>query len=472
VTKRTVVLVEPRGDDTIEIRLSKAPREIEGARVPKTFDCDPDQMPQWSQAGAIQAHGRTIFDKLGQHDAIKEAFKDLLGDVGSLYFHLVADEAERLSWETLCDTKGRFLALNPRWPIGRMADSEVDLGIPPGDFGPPLRIMAILSALHRTAKPEWDGLFKAVREAIDDGLQAELTVVVSEENLLKEIRQEIASQEKAAPPMAPWLKVEIVPDRVITLGKLLERHRPQIIHFYSHGSVSSGISQLHLATIADWDEDAKGAGSLMVTLDALLGFPEVHEAWLVTLNCCEGGKAANDLHSMAHQLVAKGVPAAIGMLEPVNAPDAHEFVEFFYPELLKNLGKAIGQAKASGKGVEFEWAPALHPPRSALSERHKPPEDHRAWTFPVLYVRTEPFAIRYAGPAAPPAPDIAVQPAPPPVVPMDPTMKVRIETVAGTLRTLPPGTPKEVRTGILALLNDVPPELRPNLDGTISGDVQ
>ena len=37
---------------------------------------------------------------------------------------------------------------------------------------------------------------------------------------------------------------------------------------------------------------------------------------------------------MAHALVAGGVPAAVGMIEAIDAADAHEFASVFYPALL------------------------------------------------------------------------------------------------------------------------------------------
>ncbi|MEK6374290.1 MAG: CHAT domain-containing protein [Acidobacteriota bacterium] len=468
MSNRTVVSVEPRGDDTIEVKLAKAPIMIAGARIPQMFDCDPDLMPAWTEQGAVQTHGRAIFDKLGTHAAIKQAFTVLLGikapQIRSLYFHLVADEAERLSWETLCDPTGTFLALDRRWPIARMADSEVDQGVPHGDFVPPLKVMAVLSAIHRPAKLEWEGLRDAVRDTRAKGLAVELIVMVGEEALLDTIRKQ------AAADAMNWLTVMPIPDRIASLDAALAEHQPHILHFYSHGSASSGVSQLHLATIPDWDDDDRTTGSLILTLDELSNFPALVNAWLVTLNCCEGGKAANDLHSMAHRLVAGGVPAAIGMIEPINAGDAHEFAGVFYPALLASLRMALAQAQATGNRVEFEWAPALHLPRTALRDRHGGDAvADRAWTLPVLYVRPEPFELRYLDQAVVATPP-GVQPPPAPVV-LDPAAKERIEVVAGFLRALPPDTPLDARVALLAILNDVPTEFRPALDGTISGDV-
>lgn len=453
MSNRTVVSVEPRGDETIEIKLAKSPGIIPGARVPKLFECDPDAMPPWTDAGAIERHGRTIFDKLATHDAIKIAMGDLQkispGAVRALYFHLVANVAERLSWETLCDPTGRFLALDRRWPIARMADSEVDQPLYNADFVPPLRVMALLSAIQRPAAPEWRGLCQAVKDARANGLDTELIVMVGEEPLLTSIRKEIASDNMT------WVTVAPIPDRVFALDQALTAHKPHILHFYCHGSTTSGVPRVQLATITDWDTD-KMAGSLIVKLEELAGFPALKATWLVTLNCCEGGKAANDLHSVAHTLVAGGIPAAVGMTEPINAADAHEFASVFYPALLVHLNAALTESKKSQKSVEFEWAPALYPPRTALRDRHGDPLKHRVWTLPVLYVRPEPFSLRYVGPAA----WASI---------IDPVNKARVDAVAGALRALPPGTPDAVRMGLLDIVADVKPEFRPALDGSVSG---
>jgi hypothetical protein len=450
MSNRTVVSVEERGPDVVEIRLSKAPVNIAGARVPKPFDCAPEQLPPWTAAGALTTHGRTIFDKLSAHEAIRQAISDIQriqpSEVRGLYFHLLAADAERLAWEALCDANGRFLALDKRWPIARMADTVVDRRQPIVDFTPPLKIMALLSAIGRPARDEWAGLRKAAEEARAAGLPVELHVFVGEESLLDAVRADAA----AAP--VQWIEARPIPDRVVDLDSAMNAWKPHILHIYSHGSTASGVPLVQLATITDWDTDA-ASGSLIVTLDALAGFEALASAWLVTLNCCEGGRAEADLHSMAHSLVAGGLPAAIGMSEPIDAADAHEFAQVFYPILLRHVRTALAQSQASGTSVEFEWAPALHGPRTALRDRHGD-ANNRTWTLPVLYVRPETFELRVAPAAA-----------------ADPVMRARIDAVAGALRALPPDAPALAREQLLAILADVPAALRPSLDGTFNGGV-
>jgi hypothetical protein len=452
MSNRTVVAVEPGGDETIAVKLSKATGAYPDARVPKVFDCSPDLMPPWSQADAVRQHGRTIYDKLGTHDAIKEALKEIERiappQVRSLYFYLVAEVAERFSWEALCDTKGTFFALDRRWPIGRMADSAVDQGLPRGDFAGPLRVMALLSALRYPAERQWHSLRDAAIDSQKNGLEVQLQVYVGEETLLESIRKDIAQGALA------WVTAEPVPTRVADLSAALAKFSPHVLHFYCHGSATAGVPQLQLATITDWDDDKKEIGSFIVKVDELIGFPALASTWLVTLNCCEGARAADDLHSMAHRIVAGGVPAAVGMSEPIDASDAHEFASMFYPTLFADLRKALDAARHNGGTSEFEWAPSLHPARTVLRDTHAEGDANRAWTLPVLYVRPEPFELR-----------VPTKPAAAAAFRYTDHEK-RIEAVAGILRTQPAETPPEVRAEILALLNDVPEEFRPRLDGT------
>ena len=93
-----------------------------------------------------------------------------------------------------------------------MADSEVDQKLFTADFVPPLKLMALLSAIQRPAAPEWRGLCEAVKDARANGLEIELIVMVGEEFLLMSIQQEIASDKLT------WVTVLPIPDRVLQLA--------------------------------------------------------------------------------------------------------------------------------------------------------------------------------------------------------------------------------------------------------------
>lgn len=450
---RTVVLVEREGEDSLRVKLDKAPALFDGAKVGHLLDCDPDTMPPWTDPRAVEAHGLTLSSKLAAaHPAIRQALEDLLRAPAHqrrpLYFHIQADEAERFWWEALFDAKKGFLALDARWPIARMADFGVDSATIHA-FAPPLKIMALLSALNRDAEPEWRRLYEAVEGARKNGLPVEVMVLVGKRELFQTLSAESQAGQLSGVTVLP------IPDRSAELAALLESFAPRILHFFCHGMAALGRSGLELATFADWLRN-DGRSSLVIDVDALMGFPGMQDVWLVTLNCCEGGKSVERLHSMAYRLVANGLPTAVGMLEPVDASDAHEFCGFFYPAAFDAIRKAVDSVQAAGNGAtaEVQWVEALFPSRTALRDKHlqDDPADNRRWVLPVLYVRPDPFQIRLLQPAAPPPEELR-------------NMKARAEMVAGTLRVLPPETPPDVRQRLLDLLADLPPELRPDASG-------
>ena len=159
------------------------------------------------------------------------------------------------------------------------------------------------------------------------------------------------------------------------------------------------------------------------------------------------------MHSMAHQLVANTVlPAAVGMLEPFDALDAHAFSGGFYGAFFTKLRESLG-ALADGESAPMEWAGLLRSPRRNISERNDDdPVNNRQWALPVVYVRPETFQLRKLGGA-----DVA----------LTREMQRRINLVAGGLQTLPPDAPEELRTAWLAMLDDIPPDLRPDRLGNL-----
>lgn len=450
MTPRTIVAIEPGFDESLLVKLAKAPIAIPGAEVWNPFRCDPDAMPPWTQAGAVQAHGVTLREKLSGHQGVASALLNVLSTPPAsrhpVYFQVRAGEAERLRWETLWDDNEEFLALDPRWPIARIADSEIDFQLPVQVFTPPLRILAVMSALGLPAKPEWEKLYAAVDNARQQGLAVELSVLVGEEDLLAAIRKDV--QDKTV----TGVRIDAIQNSV-EIGTALDNFKPHILHFFCHGSANFGKPQLELATIADRE---LGTSSVVLGIKQLTGAAALRDVWLVTLNCCEGGKAASDLHSMAHRLVAAGVPAAVGMLEPIDAGDAHAFCGAFYTAALRMVRQFL-QDTPEGKTGEIEWAEALHPPRSLLSGSAPGPVSRPEWTLPVLYVRPERFQVKREAPAAALPPQVLK------------IMQDQATAAAMILRGLPPDTSLALRDQILATLANIPPELRPDRNGNLPG---
>lgn len=450
MSSRTIVAIEPSFDGGASIRLIKAPASFPGALVPRPFDCNTAPATAWSAPDAVKTYGQTIFSRLKTHPAIRSALDMALlaphDQVRPLYFKVDVNDAERILWETLCDDQGQFLALDRRWPIARIADSVVDLPAVEPVFTPPLKILAFIAALGIDGLPEWESLRKAVDKGRKNGLPIEVKLFVGQKPVLDAVRKEIAgglAHVEAAP----------LPDRVMEIEDALEAFSPHVVHFFCHGSTAHGVSELELATLLDHLQ-LNAAGSIRLQIDQLAGMPGMKRAWMVTLNCCEGGRPTSDLHSMAHSLVASGIPAAVGSLEPIDAGDANEFCVSFYPTVFDRLQKQL-EGIPSGQTVEVEWAEALRPPRTGLCQKHQnDPGNFRQWALPVLYLRRELFRVKKADSG------------------MDPRsledleeMKTRAEMVARALRALPPATPEETRDQLLAILADLPGELRPDRYG-------
>lgn len=473
VDKRTIVNLQVADlDNAEEIRfwLDSAPMVVPGAEVQRRLTITPAEVIDWTNASAVRQHGQKLGQALCEHPAIKNALDTLLqtpaNDVHSLFFNLVSEDAERFHWEALWDPNNAFLALDARWPIARIAKSVAERNLPSiREFMPPLRITAVLSAAGISAVPEWDSLEKVVTEARNSGLEIVLTLLVGEEDLLDKIQA-------AAPPQTT---VETITTQV-EMEQALRRSQPHIVHFFCHGSVSHQ-RRLMLASFQDWlVSDADGSqvvSSVQLPIKDLVGMEALANAWLVTLNCCEGAKAVEnaangtgeaqqrqreELHSMVRELVATGVPAAIGMLEPLDASDAHAFCTGLYQSIFTDLQNLLKNAAAK-PDVEINWAQSLRSARLSVLSRHgNDPNQFREWTIPALYVRPERFRLSLATVDQTAEPVVAAA-----ASSSDQRLLMRqVQDVTDILRALPPSTPLSVRQQILALLDDIPQWMRPN----------
>ena len=171
---------------------------------------------------------------------------------------------------------------------------------------------------------------------------------------------------------------------------------------------------------------------------------------------------------MVRDLVASGVPAAVGMLEPIDALDAHAFCGGLYAALFENLCEVTHNGPVDSE-VEINWAQALRRARLSVLNRHEDdPETHRQWTVPALYVRPERFRLLLAntgaeedtGNAGGESGAVGIS---------DPDEMRRqlavAQEVAAALQALPPGTPEALRQRLLTLLGDMPAWMRPDSNG-------
>jgi hypothetical protein len=443
VSGRTEIAIEAVGvPATLQLKLALAPFHVQSHKDLLPFNYDANELPPLNQPGdnAVRNYGQMMLSRLfeanpGVKEALESALKQPAGNNCSIYFRLV-NLVEMVHWETLCDTQGRFLALDRRWPVGRIAQPDTHQQTRWHTYSAPLRILALISAAGADATPEWDALYQAVSHARNQGLQVEIAVFVGQEALQDKINANIKAGKVSGTVVRP------MPDRHAGIEDAIEEFKPQILHFFCHGYAGHGVAQLELATLVD-EGLGKQSGSTVLHIDELrdiAALPNV-DLWLVTLNCCKGAKAAAGLPSISRSLVMAGIPAVVGMAEPVGVDDAHEFARNFYSALLAALAGKIRGAQA-GVPVDLEWAELLYGARVALRDLHGgDPATHANWAIPVLYVRPEAFGIYI----------------------MDKEMGDRIALVAGYLRNLPADTPDLARNQAIAvMLHDVPAALRPD----------
>jgi hypothetical protein len=318
-------------------------------------------------------------------------------------------------------------------------------------------MVAVLSATGVSAVPEWQALRQAIIGARAAGLPIELLLMVGEEVLHDDIAAEIAAGALAG------VTVRLIEETVDKLEAAIDAFAPHLLHFFCHGAVDHGVGRLEIATALDWAVD-NALSTLVLPTDNLVALPSMRDVWLAVLNCCQGGAASVQLHSMAHSIVARGAPAAVGMLEPIAAVDAVRFSAGFYPALLREITQAINAA-SSGGTVSIEWSLPLRAARIQLNN-HVDPSSERTWALPVLYVRPELFQVVHGADQQTTAGQPGVET--PKGLAMLPSMLQRTQEVAEFLRTLPPDTPASLRARVLAILDDdppVPPDLRPDLFG-------
>lgn len=460
---RIVVTLQPTFDGGTQVKLEKAIANFPQGQLAAPFVCQPPTTTTWTLPDAVMEHGRQLRQALAQHPAIAQMLQLLAmappSQVTPIYFYLQAPEAEQLYWEALYDdAQGAFLALDLRWPIGRIADALATQPAPPFyKFEGVLRLAAVLSALDVPAAAEWENLRQAIDAARAAGLPVETLLLVGEESLHDTVQTAIANGALTN------VKVNLIEATVDKLEAALDDFKPHVLHFFCHGAVDHGVSRLEVATALDWAAGADVA-SLVLPVEQLVALPAMRQTWLVVLNCCEGGAATAHLHSMAHTLVARGAPAAVGMLEPIAAADAHRFCSGFYPALFREIAQALAQASGA-QPVPIEWSMSLRAARIQIFNGADP-KNERAWALPVLYARPELFQIvRVDQPVVTPG-----QPAPAAskgVAALQALLQ-RAQEVADFLRTLPLDAPASIRTRALALLDEeppVPPDLRPDMFG-------
>lgn len=455
---RTVLSIEAfagNQDDDVEqltVRVIRSPFNVDKADRSRLLQLDPGKQADWGSPDGVRSRGRAVRESLQSHPGVGEVLRQLfttpIGTTQSLFVMLSRSEAEQISWETLCDGNDKFVALDARWPIGRITDPMSGVARPPAELKLPVRMMVLISALGIKGQvKEWQVLRDGIGAARAAGLPVVLKVMVGEPSLHAAIAADIA----AGLANVELAAIEKAPTRVI---QDIRDWQPNIVHVFCHGRSDATGQAIELANGIDYADAATTTGSVRIGVDALASLgASLANPWLLVLNCCSGGQAATNLQSIAYQVVSNGFPAAVAMLEPVDAGDAHEFARAFYRSLFASLAKAA-QALQQAVRVPFEWSEAMVDARTAISEAHDSDSSNaREWTLPVLYVRgIEPFTFDRPPPG--PEADTAV-------------FKAKARTVAEWLQAVGQQKDESVRQAVMAsALDDVPKNFWPKVDGS------
>jgi len=365
----------------------KEPGTYPGAADLYDFGYDgTDREPAGFTAGTLGADemGAYILTKLSEHPAVIDALKAALAvpqGTQQPVFIQVAPQAEDVPWETLF-ANGSFLALDPRWPIGRISTQDLPRA-EPREFRPPLRVLAVLAAAGIDATPQW----VALRDALGTlRFPVEVRLLGAQETLL--------ALAEARNPANLTVTAERVERGSDFLPAQITGFRPNILHFFCHGGKAGGSAFLEIAT-----RGTAGGEHGAVSFE-LKDFPAANPAddlWLVVLNACKGALPPDGASSLVSSLAARGVPAVAGMREAVTEADAHAFCSGFYRELTRMLSRL----DVTGEPVRVDWCNALYVARREICELHRGTSpcsavaaQFREWTLPVMYVTSAPFVLR------------------------------------------------------------------------------
>jgi CHAT domain len=455
---RTVLTVDPTGeiDPVLQTERMVVKVERHAVSVPKMTNVQPltlPPMPDWSTANAVAERGKLLREALRKHAGIAGVLDNLAvmpaGNVNPIYVKLNEGDAELITWETLCDLKDAFVALDRRWPIGRITDpaSTRTRGAPLFRF--PIRLLAVISAFGIANQArEWRFLRDALSDARTAGLDVLLRVLVGEDALFDAITKDIAGG-------LPWVQVASITGTGARVVSEISKWKPNVVHFFCHGRSDAGKQELEFATASDYKDPNLTQGSVTVGVDQLVDLGlELDNPWLMTLNCCEGAHASDDLTSIAYQVVSTAFPAAVAMLEPVDASDAYEFTRALYGSLFGELAK-VNQALKVSAAVEFEWAQVTHDARTAINDlHHGDAANRKEWALPALYVRgVDPMRFE-----RPPAAETEQEQL---------HFVTAARTVAGWLNSVRDSMPEDQRLAVMsATLVGVPKQYWPETDGT------
>lgn len=285
-----------------------------------------------------------------------------------------APHAEMLPWETLYHPQEGFLGLENRLSIVRTARCAKE----PKTWAlrGSLRIVAVLGAAGVSALDEWRSLRDALAE-----LQCDYSLMV--------LTCEQTVHDEAAQADPDRISVDWIPSDGQALTNRLKDHKAHLIHLFAHGSSD------HEGYLEVTDPIVHEAGGDPIYLAADDLAVKLRGTWLITLNACQTGGATSATNSLAYELVAQGVAAAIGMRERVTPQTANAFTLTLYREVFRHLNDQLHQGE-----IALDWAEAMVKARAALCSATTPgpvkstANRAKIWTLPALYMQDQPASAR------------------------------------------------------------------------------
>lgn len=383
------VRIEPFGfDDQAIVRVVRAPDGLPAGGPAQLLD-----VSGYAGNPNIRMAGQELFERLRANEEAAEALRQLIAlpqDLSNpVYLDIDEPNAMTLPWEQLC-IDNTFLSLSWSWQVARLSNPMRPTS-KPYVTTPSIRLLAILSALNRPAQAEWRQIKNSVENGIEIGLDITLLVTATETGVRTEVQDYIDAGNGHVTLLDP-------PSTAGDVRGFIQDHRPHLIHFYAHGSRRDGAPVLTMAKTTDWDDPTRSHGSVNLKLEDIGRTAANARAWLVVLNSCMSAAPENqrldgedEVGSFAAELVASGVPAAIGHRRAIESNDANRLAKALYPEVFRLVQECVS---VPGRR-ELEFASVMHSVRELLREAHANGDATAAdnWSIPVLYVRPTPLSI-------------------------------------------------------------------------------
>lgn len=390
---RTIISVQelPMGDDVVVYFRLSEPTDVPEGEKSCLLVCRPNQGvfsdlaaivagdPDAIANELVKAAGAEVFQALSGHPGVQSALDGTVHAADPptrpIFIETLATASESLPWEAIYHPAGQFLSLDARFPMARIPGGSRVEAVE-RSFEPPLRIAAVLGAADRDATPEWKALHKAIEVS---GIDCHVSLFVAQRELYEQMEAEADDR----------VDLHWIPSDANGLIDRLVSAHPHLLHVFCHG-VAQPTGYLEVATRQHLEMGAEPVYLEKTHLGRLKS-----TVWLVTLDACEGAAPASNGHSLAYSLVKEGLPAAIGMREPIDSKAANVFCGAFYRGLLSFMSERL----VAGQTFVVPWWEFMHAPRSALCDLHPGPTSVKAalykeWTLPVLYQRGEPFQVQ------------------------------------------------------------------------------